>query len=170
MKATSEGQRLKVLREGLGLTQDQLAQFANVARQSIIRAEGNRVKWRSSDLREGLMRALCMTYEQLRSYLSGELSLRDAIVLAEPSVTAMLRAQAEKRERDALLEDVFRRASAQEEMLPATKVTAPLLFSAFGKEVPMSTMVRRLLALNAGFRDHIDETMRAIRSDLAAPK
>lgn len=169
MKPNTEGKRLKSLREALGATQDQIAQLGGLQRIGVVRAESDKVKWRSSELKEGLMRAYSMTYEQLSSYMSGEMSLRAAIEIATPRVAAALTDSSAKKAKEGRLADVFRRAEAHEQILQATKDAASVVFSEVG-EMPTSAMVRQVISLNHAIREHIDSTIRAIRSDHSALK
>lgn len=170
MKPTTEGQRLKALRESLGATQDLIAELAGIQRVTVNRAENDRVKWRSSGLLEGLMRAYSMSYEQLQKYLSGEMTLREAMRLSSAKIETALRRGSDEKKRSQVLDDVIRRASMHEEILQATRDAAAVAFAQVNYDVPVAHMVKQVLALNRAFRDHIENTVRALKSDVRAPR
>ncbi len=170
MKPATAGNRLADLRRELGATQEVIAELGGLRRVAIVRAEKNTAKWRSADLKEGLMRAYGMTYEQLGMYLDRRMSLHDAVALAKPTVGKAVKLSASRKLQDQALDALFERAGLQDEILQATKDAAREAFAQLDRDVPPALLVKRILAMNSAIRKEIDATVRALKSDLASPK
>ena len=66
---TTPGYRLKRLREHFGRTQVDVADAANVARSSYVKAEGDAIEWKSAAMRDGLARAYGVPYTAIVGYV-----------------------------------------------------------------------------------------------------
>lgn len=76
--ARARGERIRVLRERHGLSQEQLAKRAGTTPSKICAIERGRNKATSGDTQEELARGFGLTIEQVRAVLDGSLSIEDA--------------------------------------------------------------------------------------------
>jgi transcriptional regulator with XRE-family HTH domain len=169
MKATAQGQRLKLLRETLKATQDLIAELAGVSRVTIGRAETTNIKWRSADLRDGLMRAYGFTWDQLQDFMSGRLPFEQAVKIARPHIELAKKRGAVDKSRERRLTELIQMANMQQEILQATKDAAAIILAEVGENVSSDDFAQKLLSIDRAIRAHVADTIRALRSDRRAP-
>src|SRR5437016_564880 len=85
---TGLGLRVRALRKGLGLTQEQLADAGGLRRVEVVRVETGGNKASSHAIRKGLARGFGLSREELDALLDDQLGVADALRLStrEPVV------------------------------------------------------------------------------------
>jgi transcriptional regulator with XRE-family HTH domain len=78
------GERVRALREALGLTQQKLADGGGLSRDDVSRIETGRNKARSSRVRKGLATGFGLSLEAMFAFVEGELSVAAAAKSAKP--------------------------------------------------------------------------------------
>lgn len=116
------GQRLRLLREKLDLTQDQIAQLSEgkLHRTDVIRAERDEIKWGSDRYWTGFGKAFNLDRQQMEDFLDAAMPINDALVLAHPRAKKLLEHDRARREVDAAAREALSEAGlSQEELAPS---------------------------------------------------